>query len=134
MNEDEATFSADGRYITTTDWFGIKNTYEVVDAVPHGYFVWNIGRPVAKEYIPLCKLSKRQPFPGGRSIDAGTLKAIWSDGAQVVLDAICYGAATLEEMERYIEENRAAQPKSIRHAEVERIKAALPFMRSLRWE
>lgn len=93
MNEYEATFSQDGRYITERRWPSPEHTYEIVNAVPLGYTVWNIGHPVAGEYLPLCRLSQHQPFPGGQSIDVDSLKAIRCDGAQTILDAVGYGPA-----------------------------------------
>ena len=95
MNEYEATFSQDGRYITERRWPSPEHTYEIVNAVPLGYTVWNIGHPVAGEYLPLCRLSQHQPFPGGQSIDVDSLKAIRCDGAQTILDALGYGPGTL---------------------------------------
>ena len=88
MNEYEAMFSEDGRYIEERRWPFHEYTYEIVNAVPLGYTVWNIGHPVAGEYLPLCRMSKYQPFPGGRSIDVDSLKAIRCDGAQTILDAV----------------------------------------------
>ena len=52
------------------------NVYEVVDYIPLGYEVWNIGRHAPPGYVPLCLLSARQPFDGARNIDVGTLKAL----------------------------------------------------------
>ena len=75
MDEYEATFSGDGQYITERRWPFPEHTYEIVNAVPLGYTVWNIGHPVAGEYLPLCRLSQHQPFPGGQSIDVDSLKA-----------------------------------------------------------
>lgn len=103
------------------------------DAVGAEYTVWNIGHPVAGEYLPLCRLSQHQPFPGGQSIDVDLLKAIRCDGAQTILDAVGYGPGTLEEMERFVEKHKMARPGTSRYREVERMEAALPFMRSLQW-
>ena len=133
MDEYEATFSGDGRYITERRWPFPEHTYEIVNAVPLGYTVWNIGHPVAGEYLTLCRLSQHQPFPGGQSIDVDSLKAIRCDGAQTILDAAGYGPGTLEEMERFVEKHKMARPGTSRYREVERMKAALPFMRSLQW-
>ena len=133
MNEYEATFSEDGRYIKERRWPFHEYTYEIVNAVPLGYTVWNVGHPVAGEYLPLCRMSKYQPFPGGRSIDVDSLKAIRCDGAQTILDAVGYGPGTLDEMECFIEKHKMARPGTLRHREVERMKAALPFMRSRQW-
>lgn len=133
MKESEVTFSADGRHVTERLGTFPEHTYEIVNAVPHGYTVWNIGHPVAGEYLPLCRMSKYQPFPGGRSIDVDSLKAIRCDGAQTILDAVGYGPGTLDEMGCFIEKHKMARPGTSRHREVERMKAALPFMRSLQW-
>lgn len=133
MNEYEVTCSEDGRHITEWCRSHHERTYEIVSAVPSGYMVWNIGHPVAGEYLPLCRLSQHQPFPGGRSIDVDSLKAIRCNGAQTILDAVGYGPGTLEEMERFVEKNKMARPGSARYRETERMKAALPFMRSLQW-
>ena len=40
-------------------------TFELVDFVPLGYEIWNIGRNMAPGYLPLCRISARQPFQGG---------------------------------------------------------------------
>ena len=127
------TFSADGRYITERYGAFPEHTYEVVNAVPLGYVVWNISHPVAGEYLPLCRLSPYQPFPGGQNIDTDSLKAIRCDGAQTILNTVGYGPKTLDEMERFVEKHEMAKPGSSRHREVKRMKAALPFMRSLQW-
>ena len=68
------------------------HTFQVVDFVPFGYEIWNIGKNMPKDYLPLCRLSAYQPFPGGRNIEVDTLKAIKIKGAQLILDAIGYGA------------------------------------------
>lgn len=133
MNEYEATFSEDGRYIAERHWSLPEHTYEIVNAVPFGYTVWNIGHPVAGEYLPLCRPSQYQPFPGCQRIDVDSLKAIRCDGAQTILDAVGYGPNTLEEMERFVEKHKMERPGTSRHRMVERMKAALPFMRSLQW-
>ena len=119
MDEYEATFSGDGQYITERRWPFPEHTYEIVNAVPLGYTVWNIGHPVAGEYLPLCRLSQHQPVPGGQSIDVDSLKAIRCDGAQTILDAAGYGPGTLEEMERFVEKHKMARPGTSRYREVE---------------
>ena len=133
MNEYEATFSEDGRYIAERHWPFPEHTYEIVNAVPFGYTVWNIGHLVAGEYLPLCRLSQYQPFPGCQRIDVDSLKAIRCDGAQTILDAVGYGPNTLEEMELFGDKHKMAQPGTSRHRMAERMKDALPFMRSLQW-
>ena len=107
------------------------NTFELVDRVPRGYFVWNIGKNMIDGYLPLCRLAFFQPFPGGRNIEVETLKAIKCEGAQTILAAIGWGPETPEEMERYIEKH---ERKGTHTMEVERMKMALPLMRQIWWD
>lgn len=84
-----------------------QHTYLVVQEPPLGYDIWNIGKRHAPEgYLPFCRLSDRQPFPGGRSIETDTLKALKCDGWDIILDAIGYGPQNSAEMRKYIEKNR----------------------------
>ena len=78
----------------------MSHTFELVDRVPLGYSIWNIGENMADGYLPLCRLAAVQPFPGGRSIEVDTLKAIKCEGAQEILAAAGWGPETLDEMER----------------------------------
>lgn len=103
------------------------HTFEVVEEVPDGYMVWNIGKNMVDGYLPLCRLSARQPFPGGRSIEAGTLKAIKANGAQTILAAVGYGPSTVKEMENHIAKYAQRKPR-----ECSKMKAALPFMRQIK--
>ncbi len=108
--------------------------FRLVDRVPPGYSVWNIGRQHMPEgYLPLCRLAFFQPFPGGRSIDAEALLAIKIDGAHTILDAIGYGPETPEEMDVFIKKHETAAPGSCYYEEVERMKKALPIMRKIEW-
>lgn len=106
------------------------NVFELVDSVLPGYTIWNIGKNMVDGYLPLCRLKPVQPFPGGREIEADTLKAIKCDGAQVILAAVGYGPGTPEEMEKYISKHKGTG----RHATaVERMEEALPYMHRLKW-
>ncbi len=107
------------------------NTFELVDRVPRGYFVWNIGKNMIDGYLPLCRLAFFQPFPGGRNIEVETLKAIKCEGAQTILAAIGYGPETPDQMERYIEKHERKRNHAV---EVERMKKALPLMRQIWWD
>lgn len=104
-----------------------KDTFEVVEEVPDGYMVWNIGKNMVDGYLPLCRLSARQSFPGGRSIEADTLKAIKTNGAQTILAAVGYGPSTVKEMESHIAKYAQRKPY-----ECSKMKAALPFMRQIK--
>ena len=52
---------------------GKTDTYEIVEAVPRGYMIWNIGSNAPEGYLPLCRPAQFQRFPGGRDIDPNTL-------------------------------------------------------------
>lgn len=109
-------------------------TFQIVDSVPPGYTIWNIGRHHMPEgYVPFCRLSGNQPFPGGRNIDVDALFAVKAAGSYEILDAIGYGPETVEEMEAYIKKHKAAKPGSCVFAEVQRMKKALPFLRKIKW-
>ena len=123
MSEHRETITSDtGRY-----------TFEVVDFVPLGYEIWNVRSSLIPGYLPLCRHSYFQPFPGGRDIETDTLKAIKIEGADLILDAIGYGPKTIEEMEQYVEQHRDAKPGTVPHARVKKYKKALPVMRQIKW-
>lgn len=127
----ELKISEDGKKITVIGPLsGVSHTFEIVDRVPPGYHIWNIGDNMADGYLPLCRLCAIQPFPGGRNIEADTLKAIKCEGAQVILKAAGFGPDKPEEVERYIEKNK---DKANRRYEVERMKEALPYLRKVKW-
>lgn len=110
-----------------------SDLFEVVDFVPLGYSIWNIGANMVDGYLPLCRLSKYQPFEGATNIETDTLKAIKCDGAKTILAAIGGGANTIEKMESYIEKHRNARPNTACHMAVKRCRKALPFMRKIKW-
>lgn len=62
--------------ITTKDAFGKSRSYEVVEKIPLGFFVWNIGENMGDdEYIPICE----DLHPGDKDnyeINPITVKAI----------------------------------------------------------
>ena len=77
------------KYITIKDQFG-EDVFELVNEVPLGYTVWNIGCKsngghMTDGYLPLCRMKRDQPFEGGRAIEPDTLKAIKIEGAQTIL-------------------------------------------------
>lgn len=110
---------------------GVTNTYEIVDYIPCGYKIWNIGRNAPEGYLPLCRMAQYQPFPGGRQIDIETLKAIKIEGAEAILDAVGFGPATLSEMVRYVKRHRNSTD-SWKHYCVELYRKAIPIMRKIK--
>lgn len=125
------------QYITIKDQFG-EDVFELVDEVPLGYTVWNIGCKangghMTDGYLPLCRLKREQPFEGGRAIEPDTLKAIKIEGADKVMEAFTRGFNTLEKMEFYVKRFRNVQ-KPLIQRRVEICNAAIPVMRQLKWE
>lgn len=105
------------------------HTFTVVDEVPLGYEIWNIGKHMVDGYLPFCRV-----LPGeDRRVEIDTLKAIKCEGAQTILAAIGAGHKTIAEMEAFIEENRDKHPLTWEYAQVQKMYKALPFMRQLRW-
>lgn len=105
------------------------HVFEIVDFVPLGYTIWNIGKNMPEGYLPLCRLKAIQEFDGGRSIEPETLKAIRIPEAQLILSAAHYGD-TLDSMEKFVKryENDGKMTWC-----VDRVKEALPYVRRLKW-
>ena len=62
--------------ITTKDTFGKSSSYEVVEKIPTGFFVWNIGENMGDdEYIPICE-DLHPEDKDNYEINTSTLKAI----------------------------------------------------------
>ena len=62
--------------ITTKDTFGKSRSYEVVEKIPSGFFVWNIGENMGTdEYIPICE-DLHPEDKDNYEINQNTLKAI----------------------------------------------------------
>ena len=102
---------------------------EIVDTVPLGYSIWNIcGMP--EGYLPLCRLSSHQPFEGARNVEVKTLKAIKCEGANEMIRAAGCGFNTLSKAEAYLKKHLGNKRKMY---ELNRICAAISYMRQLRW-
>lgn len=86
--------------------------FEIVDRVPLGYHVWNIGENMPDGYLPLCRLCASQPFEGATAIDPSTLKAIRSDGSKEIMRAANYVSAPLKglasKMEKALQSQKIA--------------------------
>ena len=106
----------------------------ITGCIPGAYHIWNVSKDMLpRGYIPLCRLSDRQQYPGGMDIDADALLAIKAEGADIILDAIGFGPNSLKPMESFAQENRYAKPGSLKYNNLQRVKRALPYMRKLRW-
>lgn len=115
----------------TSPYTGTTDTYEVVDFVPLGYTIWNIGRNAPNGYLPLCRIAANQPFPGARNIEADTLKAIKVDGAKDILAAIGHGQDTLPAMEQYVKRYKNSKTDYVQHR-VALYQKAIPVMQKIK--
>ncbi len=118
-----------GKYITNG-----KYKFEVVDSVPPGYHMWNIGKNMIDGYLPLCRLKNQQRFKGGMEIETETLKAIKIDEAQIILAAVGGGQNTPEKMKQYIKRYENAKPGTFGRRQAERMKKALPYVKKIKWD
>lgn len=119
------------KIVNTSGMSGKGDVFEVVDEVPPGYVIWNIGANMIPGYLPLCRLKQNQPFPGARHIETDTLKAIRAEGAQDILAATIYGPESPEEMERYIRRYEGSENPSVKRR-IECYKKAIPALRSIK--
>lgn len=106
--------------------------FEILEgnAIPLGYEVWSIGNHMPDGWLPLCRLCQVQPFEGATNIEVDTLKAIRCEGAQMILSASVSDIDTLEKAERFIKKYDGNPKKQY---ELKKAKAALPYMRQLKW-
>lgn len=105
--------------------------FELVNEVPPGYEVWNIGDNMAPGYLPLCRLCAVQPFEGGRNIEEDTLKAIKIEGAEKILRATIRGK-TFAEMKRYVLRFAGVDDEKIQH-NIRIFAEAIPIMEKINW-
>ena len=105
-----------------------KNVFQVVDYIPLGYVIWNIGPNMAEGYLPLCQVGGED----GCHVNPATLKVIKCDGAQTIL-AAAHCAGTPSAMRKFLSKHKNAKPGSYNDLCVQRIKAALPYLDKLGW-
>lgn len=88
-----------------------KHTFEIVDKIPTGFFVWNIGDNMKMdEYIPLCeKLCPNDK--DSYDINPATLKAIKLDPetVKILREAAHYGVTSKKAAEKTLKRT----PKTI---------------------
>ena len=108
-----------------------EHVFEIVNEVPRGYMVWNIGDNMAEGYLPFCRLSTYQPFPDGRNIEVDTLKALKCEGAREILSIASFGCRTIDDVEEYLNKHKNPKPGTATYMDVQRCKEALPYMRKI---
>lgn len=101
-----------------------NHTFKIVDKIPSGYVIWNIGKNMIDGYLHICQVGGYD----GCSVNTETLKAIKSEGAQIILSVTTNGQNTPKSMERYIKRYANAKPNHYSYRQRERIIKALPYM------
>lgn len=117
-----------------------EDRFEIVDSVPRGFFIWNIGKNMPDGYLPLCedeprdKQMQRHGVYSKYRIDPDTLKAIRTDGAQIILAAVGEAGTTPNELKAYRKKNRNAKEGSWAYDLCRRIDKAMPYLEKIKWE
>lgn len=104
-----------------------KYTFEVVEAVPSGFKVWNIPEDTIPGYLPLC-----ENLPGSKyDVNPETLKAVKVDGIREIKRAAMLGYSTKDKVLKGITklENKKNKPKTLAI-----LKAARPYFEGINWE
>jgi hypothetical protein len=109
-----------------------NNTFTIVNEVPDGYKIWNIGPYMLKGFVPLCRL--RQDFlqKGLYVIEKDCLLAIKSEGSDKIMAAIGGGYHTVALMEKFLSDNPEPKKDSWEAKQVSRINEALPYMKKIK--
>lgn len=100
------------------------HTFEVVDSIPFGYHIWNIGKNMKEGYLPLVQLGG---YDGCQVI--GVKKALPLKNAQIVLSAIGYHGDTPAQMSQYVREH---EHETECHGRLQLLMRALEILQSVK--
>lgn len=88
--------------------------FQVVHYLPR-MEVWNIRDDMIEGYIPFCRLSSDQRFPGGRQVDTNYLLAVKTPYAREIMHAVSLtGEHQIESLVRFLEDYLAKGTKKYR--------------------
>lgn len=76
--------------------YGAEYEYQVVDKIPDGFHIWNVGEHAPKNILPLVVCDKDY------HINTKHMLAIITDDAQTILKAVGITGDTIPEMKKYI--------------------------------
>lgn len=97
-----------------------QHTFEIVDFIPYGYHIWNIGKNMKEDYLPLVQVGG---YDGCQVI--GIKKALPLKDAQKILSVIGEGNDTPKKMKACIEKYEV---KGTNQEKIGRMKEALEIM------
>ena len=107
--------------ITTKDTFGKSRSYEVVEKIPSGFFVWNIGENMGThEYIPVCQ-DQHPEDKTNFEINIATLKAVkvTPDEWKKINKAAAWGIGNLTQAEKALKSKRRGYTSDRKRAAAE---------------
>lgn len=98
--------------------------FEIIDYVPTGFVIWNIGKHMVDGYIPFVRVGGYD----GCQVVEGSKKAYKFDEAQDILAITTYGIQTSEETEKYIKKrlNKKGYEENIK-----KVEKAIPLFKEL---
>ena len=108
--------------ITTKDTFGKSSSYEVVEKIPSGFFVWNIGENMGTdEYIPICE-DLHPEDKDNYEINTRTLKAIRLslEDVEALREAAHVGIVSKKTAEKALKSKRKGYWSDRKRAEAEK--------------
>ena len=92
----------------TSETLGKTDIFEIVEKIPVGFFVWNIGENMGThEYIPVCE-NLHQENKNDYSINPATLKAVKvaPDECEKLDRAASWGVGNLKQAEKALKSKR----------------------------
>ncbi len=92
----------------TSETLGKTDIYKIVEKIPFGFFVWNIGENMeSDEYIPLCQ-DLHPEIKDDYSINRNTLRAIKlpTEEVELLREAAGWGVNSLETARKALKSRR----------------------------
>ena len=118
-------------YIITRDTHGKDLKYGIVDAVPSGYLIWNIGEYAPDGFIPLCICDENL------HVDVESLKAIRYDNEEerrFLLRSAGWGADNLLYCKKNIARlEKKTKRNTLEQYELDLLRKALPYLMKIKW-
>lgn len=92
----------------TSETLGKTDIYKIVEKIPFGFFVWNIGENMGSdEYVPLCQYLS-SGIKDDYSINPDTLRAIKlpKEDVELLREAAGWGVNSLETARKALKSRR----------------------------
>lgn len=78
-----------------------RHVFEIVESIPAGYVVWNIGKNMTDGWLPLCKV-----IPGTYNVEVDTLCALRISNEEelnLLREAAHYGSDNLSNCQKIVD-------------------------------